>query len=327
MATRLPRAIQRQVEAAEAILTGGNNPPAAQEPAASPAPQEPPPVVEPQTQQLTEPVAPAPAPSPAPVPPAPTEVDWEKKYKTLQGIFNAEMPKLQHATKDKDATIAALSAEVEKLKNTSPAPEPQRLDTKDVDSFGADLVEMVHRQVKAMLGPVVERVNADVVDFKARLTSVEQRLEGTTKVVATTAEDAFFSRLTALVPNWSAINQDQRFLDWLAEIDPIYGATRQAALDAAQGALDANRVANVFNAFAPQLTKQDPPKTSPLEKQTAPKAVASATPVPTEKPVYTQQQVTEFYHAVATGKYRGREAEAAQVEQLINQALAEGRIR
>lgn len=320
----LPRAVQRQVEAAEALLAESNKPVATapQENPPAEAPAEPAPQVEPQAQET----------APAPQPPAPapsTDVNWEHKFKTLQGIFNAEVPKLQQQNKELNAKLHEAIDRVEKLaQQPKPQDTPQQptLDPKDVDNFGQDLVEMVQRQTQAVLGRVAGKMDAVVADFEKRISQVEQALKGTTQTVAMTAEEVFFTKLTGLVPDWEQINGDEQFLAWLAETDPVYGQPRQAALTSAQNAMDVNRVANVFKAFKALLPQ--PPKVDPLAKQVSPKSAAAAAPqAPTEKPVITQKQVQTFYHEVATGKYRGREVEAQRLEQMINEAMAEGRIR
>ena len=45
------------------------------------------------------------------------------------------------------------------------------------------------------------------------------------------------------------------------------------------------------------------------------------------KPIYTEAQIVSFYDARRRGEYRGREQEAAQIEQMINLAIAEGRVQ
>lgn len=318
----LPRAVQAQLEQADAILAGGSRTDDQPAQPAEPVAQEPAQQVEPQAQET------APAPQP-PTPAQPPSVDYEHKFKTLQGIFNAEVPKLQQQNKELSARLQDALERMEKLAQQSKAPDaPQQptLDPKDVENFGQDLVDMVQRQTQAVLGRVAGKIDAVVADFEKRISQMEQALKGTTQTVAMTAEEVFFNKLTTLVPDWEQINGNEQFLAWLAETDPVYGQPRQAALTAAQNAMDVNRVANVFKAFKALLPQQ--PKTDPLAKQVSPKSAAAAAPqAPSEKPVITQKQVQAFYHEVATGKYRGREAEAQRLEQMINEAMAEGRIR
>jgi hypothetical protein len=318
----LPKAVQKQVEAAEALLAESNKPTELTTPD-SPAE----PISESSTAtQIEQPAQVA----PTVVKPEVPEETWESRYKSLQGLFNTRVHELQGQNKE---LTAKLQQVFDKLDTLSKQPEPAShsqqqptLDPKDVENFGQDLVDMVQRQTQAVLGRVAGKIDAVVADFEKRISQMEQALKGTTQTVAMTAEEVFFNKLTTLVPDWEQINGNEQFLAWLAETDPVYGQPRQAALTAAQNAMDVNRVANVFKAFKALLPQQ--PKTDPLAKQVSPKSAAAVAPqAPSEKPVITQKQVQAFYHEVATGKYRGREAEAQRLEQMINEAMAEGRIR
>lgn len=313
----LPKAVQQQVEAAEALLAASNQP---QSPEA-------------QAEASTTPAAPQTAPTTAkaqePAQPQPQDDAWERRYRTLQGLFNSEVPKLQQQNKELSAKLQDAIARMDKLaQQPAQAPQPQSLeaDPKDVDDFGSDLVEMVQRQTQRAITSIAAKVDSVVASFEARLKVVEQQLKGTTQTVAYTAEEVFFNKLAAVVPDWEQINSSDAFLQWLADVDPVYGQPRQAALTAAQSNLDVARVAAVFNAF-----KGAQPKTSKaqdaLAKQVSPKTAASVAPTPTEKTIVTQAQIQAFYKDVATGKYRGRDAEVAQFEAVINEAIAEGRVR
>lgn len=316
MAT-LPRQVQQQVEAAEALLAGNNQP----QPTQTEAPATPEPAV--QSEPTAQPAAPAPAPQ------ANQDETWERRYKTLQGLFNAEVPKLQTQVKDLSAKYQEAIERLEnvaKQQETQARPDQQATaNPKDIEDFGSDLVEMVQRQTQHVLGSVAQKLDGVVANFEKRLALVEQALKGTSQTVAMTAEEMFFSKLAQVVPDWEQINSNDAWLAWLGEVDPVYGQPRQVALDAAQKSMDVNRVAAVFNAFKGTLPKT--PKTNPLEKQVSPKAAASAPPVPTDKPTFTEQQIAAFYKDVALGKYRGRDADVARTEQMINDAIADGRVR
>jgi len=306
----LPRSIQAQVEQANAALEALNKPPEA--PAEPPAPPAPialdPPPAEPQ-----EPSPPEPAEPPAP---APQPDVWEHKYKTLQGLFNREVPTLQNRVKELESKLSEVLNKVAEAPKPSEQ-QPQVADPKDVENFGSDLVDMVQRTAERMFGAAAKQ-------FDQRLAQIEQALQGTTQTVAATAEQAFFDRLTKLVPEWEATNVNEAFLAWLAEVDPILGQPRQTALNAAQQRLDAERAAAVFKAFA---STQPAPKANTLDKQVSPRGNATPAPTPTQKPVYTEAQIAGFYDSVRRGEYRGREQEAAQIEQMINLAIAEGRVQ
>lgn len=319
----LPRALQAQLDQANATLEAINKPP---EP---PAPADPAP--EPQAQIATPEPQPEPAPA-APEPQAPSEPQaqsqqqpevWEHKYKTLQGVFNREVPNLQNRVKDLEAKLTdavdRLNAAADAKATTldKPALNPQ-----DVESFGEDLVEMVSRVSRASLGDVAKQ-------FEQRLARIEEALKGTTQQVAVTAEQAFFDRLAKLVPDWETVNANQGFLAWLMEIDPILGQARQTALDAAQQSLNADRAAAVFNAFKATLPQAPTkPTSSPVDKQVSPKgSAASPAPQQNTPKIWSQNEVVSFYEAKRRGDFRGREADAQRLEAEINLAMAEGRIQ
>lgn len=329
----LPRAVQQQIEAADALLGELTKPEPTEAPQASleeiasladQPPAEAPATTPPPAQT---PVAPPP---PAPAPPSQSDETWERRYKSLQGLFNAEMPKLQQANKDLSRQLQEAIARLESVEKPATQPQakqPEPLsDPKDADVFGADLVEMVTRIVTRAVGGVAQKVEATVATYETRLKQIEQALAGTTQTVAATAEEQFFDRLAKLVPDWEQINADPEFLAWLAEVDPVYGQPRQAALTSAQQALNAQRAAAVFLAFKPSAPVAAP-AAPPVDTQVSPRARSAAPAAPQEKPIITQAQVAKFYRDVSAGLYRGRDADVARMEAVINSAIAEGRVR
>lgn len=320
----LPRAIQAQLEQANALLEAANKPPEA------PAPAEPAQVAAPEPAPEPAPAAPEPQATPEPQAQSHPQPDpWEQRYKTLQGLFNREVPSLQTKVKDLESQLQEAVARLNKAADDKAKPaelDKPAADPRDVENFGSDLVEMVQRVAQRMLGAAATELQTKATSLEQRLAQLEQALKGTTQTVAVTAEQAFFDRLTKLVPEWEAINANQAFLAWLAEVDPMLGQPRQSALDAAQQTLNADRAAAVFKTFAATLPVA--PKANPLDKQVSPKGSASAAPAAPAQPViYTQQQVVDFYNAKRRGEFRGREKEAQQIEAELNLAISEGRVR
>lgn len=329
----LPQRVQAALEEAEAQLAQLNQPapdPGADAdtaapvvtddaPAAAPAAQSEPPAPEPQQ-------APAPAPVATPAqPPATPEATWEQRYRTLQGMERANAERFRQRENQLAQQVNDLTQQLEALRKPTQPPAPASdVTAKDAEVFGSDLVDMVQRVVNSTFGHMAQQ-------FDARLTAMEQHLQGTHNAVAQTADQVFADRLAALVPDYEAINVNQGFLDWLADVDPVYGVPRQAALTSAAEARDVNRVAAVFNAFKATLTPPVPtPAPTPastLDRQVAPRTSAAAPTTPSAKPVFSAAEVNAFYQDVRRGVYRGREDEALQREAAFNEALAEGRIR
>lgn len=318
---QLPKQVQKQVSQVEAALAAMS----------APAPVAPAPVAEPAPAAEPEQPAAAPAPAVEPVPAAPSkndELTWEQRYRTLQGLHNQNIADFKARLTTSERERQELLTRVEKLERQAPEPKPASSVTpQDAETFGADMVDMVRRIAESTVGALVAK-------FEPRLAAMEQHLTGTTKAVAQTAEDVFLSRLAAKVPDYATVNASPGFLDWLAEVDVVYGAPRQVALDSAAQALDAERVAAIFDAF--KATQAAPPSPAPaptpkpaneLERQVAPHAGVSAAVVPQGQPqIITQAEVSQFYREVTQGRYRGREQDAARIEVQINKALAEGRI-
>lgn len=312
----LPQQVQDQLAAAEAMLN-------------------PEPTQAPEAKQETEPqhkanpgqeaaVVENVVPEPTRVEPTPTS-DWEHKYKVLQGMFNKQASQ----AKELQRTAAELQAQLaQRASERQPYQQLQSpvVDASDADNFGQDVMDMVHRVAAQHVAQAVLAVERIAQNLSARVHNLEQGVEGVTAASAATAEQMFFERLVADVPNWEAINHDQGFIEWLNDVDPLLGDTRMSALTAARSALDSARVAYIFKTFLREVEQAGAKAASPLAKQLTPRAAASAAPVSNSKPTVSERDIVAFYTDVAKGLYHGREAEAARIENEFNLALAEGRV-
>lgn len=322
----LPPQVQAQLDQANRALEEFNKPPV--DPTA--APPNPAPNPEPTaTAPQAAPEPPAPAAPVVDTPPKQDEKTWEERYKALKGMYNKQVPELQGQVSDLTARLDAAIKRLDEAAKPAPQqPAAPMADPQDVEAFGEDLVNMVKRTAERMFGGAATQMHEMLGRIDIRLTEVEKRLEGTTQTALNAAEQTFFDRLTKLVPNWVEINEDERFKAWCLESDPVYGVPRQRALQAAQDAMDADRAAAAFRAYLGTVTTPPKATTPPVDTQVSPRAVASAPPpVPANKPLLTTAQVDQFYRDVAQGRYRGRVEEQQRIEQVINEALAEGRIR
>jgi uncharacterized protein YukE len=318
----LPQQVQAALDAAEATLAATNAPSANEASPAEPALD---------AQPQPDPFGGAPQPQAAPVEPpapaAPKPDPWEARYTSLRGLFEKTVPELQGQVKTLQSNlndaITRLNQASEK-QESQPARQ-QEADPKDAANFGQDLVEMVSRVAGQAIGGAAQRFDAKVAQFEQQMARLEAAVQGTTQQVAVTAEQAFFDRVTKLVPTWEQVNVDPAFVAWLQEIDPVYGLARQAALNRAQESLNADHAAAVFQAFTgPQQAA--PRETDPLDKQMSPRSAASVQPRSAQPQTISQADVTTFYDDVRRGLYRGNDAEVARIEQVINAALAESRI-
>lgn len=315
----LPRAVQQQVEEADALVAQLNGTQPVNPDTGEPIVTEPQPAPEPQPQPISQ--------EPDPKPAVPDET-WEQRYHSLKGKFDAEVPRLYAQVREMNDQIKQLVADNAVLKAqpaapATPAPAKTLITEQDKEAFGTDLIDLIDRATEQKLAGSREleaQLRAEINELKGKLGNVSER-----QVVSD--KDRYETALTAAVPDWQALNVDQGFLNWLAEVDPVYGMPRQYALTNAYEALDATRTANIFNQYKKSLAPATQNRAN-LQSQVAPTR-SRTSPAPTnpnvDKRVYTQQDIDAFYSEWRRGLID--EAQAVQIENDIHAATTEGRIR
>jgi hypothetical protein len=316
----LPRAVQQQVEDADALVAQLNGTQPVNPDTGEPVITDPQPAPEPPTPPISQ--------EPEPKPAVPDET-WEQRYHSLKGKFDAEVPRLYAQVREMNDQIKQLVAEnaVAKAQTQQPTPAPAKtlITEQDKEAFGSDLIDLIERATEQKLAGNREleaQLRAEIDELKGKLGNVSER-----QVVSD--KDRYETALTNAVPDWQALNVDQGFLNWLAEVDPVYGMPRQYALTNAYEALDALRTANIFNQYKKTLTPaQNQPAKPNLQSQVAPTR-SRTSPAPTnpnvDKRIYTPQDIDAFYTEWRRGFID--EAEAVQIEKDIHAATTEGRIR
>lgn len=319
----LPEAIRRQVEEAEALerqLYGTPAPEGNTEPTevTDPAPAEPTPVETPVVQ-------------PEPVERKQDEETYKQRYDVLRGKYDVEIPRLHAQLREATTQLSQAVEEIKHLREQAQA-KPQQPSVpesdNDAETFGEDLTEMVDRRVERLAKKLAQEQAAPLVEHIKQL---ESRLGQVNEQVADTAQDRFLNQLASKVPDYEAVNADQGFLNWLGEIDPVYGVPRQVALDAAGSRLDAERVASIFQAYK-MLTGQQQQSAKrqqtrqELERQVAPNAPRSSAgnDAPTGK-IWTRADYEQAYDPRVHRQVGAVEAEKLMAE--ADKAYAEGRVR
>lgn len=325
----LPKAIQREVQAAEDI-TSAMQAQAASTQLVTDVSQlsQPPAANDAQPQTVATPAQPAAAPQA----PDKTEAYWEQRFKTVIGMQQVEMPKLHSTIKTLESTVTSLKSELDQVKATKQQSQQTQpsVDPKDVEAFGSEMIEMVRRYAEQTFTMLSGQFEGKFAAVDGRVARLEEVVTGVNTRAVVSQEAQFYTTLTQLVSDWEEINQEDRWKAWLAEVDPVYGVPRQAALDAAfdrdNGRFDASRAANVFKAYRQTFPKKS---SEALASQVAPSGAAGTAPSmqAAPKPIFTEKAIQDFYNDVARGKYAGRETEQQRLEGEINLAAAEGRIK
>ena len=315
----LPRQVEaqlRELEALEKQLAEGQNP-APAEPA--PTPAEPP-----QDQQ------PAPA-EPKPVEPTPTptesvvaEEKWEQKYKTLKGMYDAEVPRLHADLRDLKAQVDNLrkAAETKPVEPTKPKTAEKLVTDADVEAFGSDLIEVqrkVAREVAAEFRGELDAMRAENEKLREQLTSTGTQV----------SEASFEQRLYRMVPDFEAVNADPKWIAWLNEVDPLLRAPRSTVAQQAFNRGDAEGVAHYVAMFKQSVKPVEPTadKTEELERQLQPNRGAASTPPTSQKgKVYTSADIEKMFRKATDLGIKGRSDEAKKLEAEIDAAFMEGRV-
>ena len=315
MTVALPKQVQRDLEAADAMIA-----------AAAKAPETT--ISEQTVQQAEQPavvdVAPEPPIAQEPAPVVPELAELRQQLKTLQGKYDIEVPRLHELLKasarQRDTLVgenAALRQENEKLKQATPP--VQAVTNDDVEAFGEDMVDFVRRVTRAEVSGAKSELTSQIEPLKQDVTTVK-------KVAQDNAVDRYWSAVESAVPDLEAINADSRWLAWLSEVDPVAGAKRQSILDSAVAALDVQRTLDIVKAWKDtQPAPAAATKQQTLESQVAPSRTSSSSPAVSTPRLWTEREYNAAFDPRKTMKMPPQEV--AQLQAEADRAATEGRVQ
>jgi len=262
--------------------------------------------------------------------------NWQQKYKTLQGMYNAEVPQLRQTIQELEGKVYQfenLLANINQQNQNQQAQQAQQLkliSDEEAEEYGEtlDVMRKVSKEEFGNIGSEVNALKAQIAQLSQHTASQTQQLSS---AVGQTQEELFWNRLNALVPNWQEINATDGFKAWLVEVDPLSGVSRQAYLDEAQSRLDVDKVAQFFTTWSSlngEVSARPTTKSSELEMQVSPKKGRSSTSTPSggSKQTWSQADIAKFYDDIRKGRFKGRDDERSQIERDIFAAQQEGRI-
>jgi hypothetical protein len=264
------------------------------------------------------------------------EEDWKVKYETLQGKYNAEVPRLAQDNRTLRSQLQDLAEKVESLESAKPEVEqPKKINVvseQDVLDYGEDLIDLIQRVAKS-------EVTSVEATLKPELETIKGQVQQTTKKQAT---DSVYAVLNREVQDWRDINRSEDFLEWLQQSDPYAGGVRGDILNDAFKKGDAERVAAFFKGFVAEKQTVTPapnqesaregrkPQVN-LEQLAGPSngTGSAAQPATTQRQpeIWNRADISRFYNDVASGKYAKNPERKAQIESLIASAMEEGRIQ
>lgn len=334
----LPKAVQEQISAADEIYNAiynpedgekpeeGTEPEVAQKPEETPEPE---PEVAQQPEQKPE--------------PQPEEDSFEHKFKVLKGKYDKEVPRLHRQLRDltnENSRLkergARLEAEVKRL-NEKPEPKEPALTQEEIDQFGPDLIDIIRRVAKEETGVVLDK----------NLKQVKEKVDDADDGVSESDRRQMLADLADAVPGWEKQNEDEDFLAWLDQNDPMSGRVRMEMLAEAYKKCDAPRLIAIFKGFQKEnavVTPDDEPSDEtpaeskkpeqPLEDLVAPgtpKTGSAGAQNESGKKVWTQTEIQEFYtyknEFIKKNPEKELPEKVIQLERDLFKAQSEGRIR
>ena len=342
---KVPAAVRRAAAKADAyyvppapVPDPAQTPPVAA-PAAAPVPAQVPPVESAIPAPVAAPAAPQPAPPAAPQQPAapPEPPNYEHMYNSMKGRYDASL-RIQGGMQEQ---LQQLGDELMRTQHmirggninpdvTLPGDiKPAYITDEDVKNYGSELIDVTKRAALEAVAPT--------------LTALQQENQRLHQQVNQQQRQSIYERLDEGMPTWRDVNTNPRWLAWLRLRDFNSAPVRQEQLNRAMQAADAPRVLNFFERFlaeevatgqmpSPQPTPPPTPVTAAIPMTTLaapgrPNPAPGNTQVPDSKPVYTHQDIKDFYEYVRKGVYVGQEALKQQIEADIFAAQREGRVR
>lgn len=258
---------------------------------------------------------------PQPVPQEVPDDMWQQKYKTLEGKYSAEVPRLHAQIKD-------LMAKVEELQQAKkPEPEPEKFEVQklvtdaDVEAFGSDLIEVQRKVARE----VAQEFKKDLDELRSENKRLQDQL---LKTGGQIGEVTFEQRLHRLVPDFAQVNADPRWVAWLDETDPIIRGPRRVMAQSAFEQGDAEAVRDYVELFKKTLGEptEDKRKTE-LERQVQPTKSASSAPPSSQKGrTYTTKDIEKMFEKVGKLNATQKFDEAQKLEAEIDAAYMEGRV-
>ena len=322
----LPKQVQKQLEEVEELekaILAQQNP----EEAKDAAPEE----VDTKTEDASE-TEPAPKPEKAkPADTSPTDVEEEtfkQKYSTLLGKYEAEVPRLHQQVREMNEVTKQLQDEIAALKvePTKPKEKVSLVTDEERAEFGEELLDVQRRIAKEVSQEYEER-------FEQQESVIKELQDQLAKTGNQIGEVGFSQRLAQLIPDFAEIDQDERWMQWLNEHDPMLRGPRRSQAQAAFDAGDAEAVAHYVNLWKKTLAVPTEPEKpvvqAELEKQVAPTRSANSVKQPTNQnsKIYSAKEMDAAWNKLSLMMRRGKLEEAAKLEAELSAAYTEGRVR
>ena len=266
---------------------------------------------------------------PADTSPTDVEDDFKQKYNTLKGKYDAEVPRLHQQVKQMTDELSAFRKEMtaKKEEPTKPKEKVSLVTDADREEFGEDLLNVQRKVAQEVAQDYEEKLEQQNKTIK----ELQDQIAGTNKQVG---DVGFSQRLVNLIPDFAQIDNDERWIAWLNEHDPMLRAPRRVQAQVAYDKGDAEAIADYVKLWKATLaeTPDEPEKPvaqQELEKQVAPNRSANSVKAPATPngKIYSARDMDSAWAKVRTLNTRGKYDDAAKLEAELTAAYMENRVR
>lgn len=242
------------------------------------------------------------------------ELETERqRYRSLQGMIRKRDEQINQ--------LHELLSGMQQAKETTPQGEQAQaqalLTNEDSQNFGEDMVDMARRAARQEMQAVQQQLD-----------EIRQQIKGVSQTTEQFTEQSFEQQLDSLTESkWRHLDSDPLFIEWL-------GASRyrQAIFQQAVNQRDAPTVADTFNEYVREQTRQTEEQDAPkrerreqLRKQVAPgksRSTSTSNQGEGEQKKWTRSEIASVY---ANSKQYSKE-EFDRLDREIAAAQKEGRV-
>lgn len=253
---------------------------------------------------------------------------FKQKYATLRGKYDAEVPRLHQQVKELTDQMNAIRREAEAAKKAEaekPKEKVSYVTDADREEYGDDLIDFQRRVAKEASQEYEDR-------FEQQARVIEQLQQQISNTGSQVGEVGFTQKLNALVPGFDQLDNDERWVAWLNEYDPMTRGPRRDQAQAAFNAGDAEAVAHYVSLFRESVEpvangKSD--RDTELEKQVTPSRSASTVTKSSGKDskVYSEKELNNAWTKIRTLNTQGKYDDAEKLEAELTAAYMEGRVK
>ena len=261
---------------------------------------------------------------------SPTDVEEEtfkQKYATLLGKYDAEVPRLHQQVRDLNGELGQIRKDIaaKPVEPTKPKEKVSLVTDEDRAEYGEELLDVQRRvaqEVAQGYEEKLEQQNAVISELQEKLATTGNQVAGVD----------FDRRLQQAIPDWSAIDRDERWVAWLNEHDPMLRGQRRVLAQAAfdEGDVEAvQHYVQLWKNTLPESNRVKQTRQAELERQVAPSRSAPAVKQTTNAnaKIYSDREMDAAWNKLSLMLRRGQVDEATKLEAELSAAYTEGRVR